>query len=51
MFLVCDHSKLGRTAPARLASLSEVSAVFTDKPFPDALALLCKVWRTQIHCG
>ena len=51
VFLVTDHSKLGRSAPARLASLSEVNEVFTDKAFPDDLALLCKSWGTKINCG
>ena len=37
-FLVCDNSKLDRSAPARLASLSEVTAVFTDRALPPELA-------------
>ncbi len=51
VFLVCDHSKLGRSAPARLASLSEVSEVFTDRAFPDELAARCKDWGTKINFG
>lgn len=51
VFLVCDHSKLGRSAPARLASLSEVDEVFTDKAFPDDLARQCKTWGTKINSG
>ena len=51
VFLVCDHSKLGRSAPARLASLSEVSEVFTDKPFPDDLAQRCRDWGTKVNLG
>ena len=51
VFVVCDHSKLGRSAPARLASLSEVSEVFTDLPFPDSLARLCDGWGTKVNCG
>ncbi len=51
VFLVCDHSKLGRSAPARLASLSEVSEVFTDKPLPKDLARLCDEWGTKINCS
>ena len=47
--LVCDNSKLGRSAPVRLASLSEVSEVFTDKPFPDDLAQRCQTWRTKVN--
>ncbi len=49
VFLVCDHSKLGRSAPARLASLGEISEVFTDKAFPDDLAQRCKGWGTKIN--
>ncbi|MEO8244156.1 MAG: DeoR/GlpR family DNA-binding transcription regulator [bacterium] len=51
VFLVCDHSKLGRSAPARLASLSEVSEVFTDQAFPTDLAGLCNGWGTKINSG
>jgi DeoR family glycerol-3-phosphate regulon repressor len=49
VFLVCDHSKLGRSAPARLASLSEISAVFTDLPFPEELARRCQEWGTEVN--
>ena len=31
-WLVCDHSKLTRTAPARIDSLSVLEAMFTDRP-------------------
>ena len=48
VFLVCDHSKLGRSAPARLASLREVTSVFTDKPFPEGLAQRCRDWGTNV---
>ena len=51
VFLVCDNSKLGRSAPARLASLSEVSEVFTDKPFPEGLSLRCQEWGTKVNLG
>jgi DeoR family glycerol-3-phosphate regulon repressor len=51
VFLVCDHSKLGRSAPARLASLSEVSEVFTDRPFPEDLAARCNAWGTKVSCA
>ncbi|EAQ02752.1 probable glycerol-3-phosphate regulon repressor [Pseudooceanicola batsensis HTCC2597] len=47
-FLVTDHSKLTRTAPALLGSLEEVDAVFTDAPFPDHLTELCGTWSTEI---
>ncbi|GLS85934.1 DeoR family transcriptional regulator [Cypionkella aquatica] len=50
-YLVCDHSKLARAAPARLASLSEVSTVFTDRPFPADLMQRCANWGTVVHCS
>lgn len=47
-FLVTDHSKFGRAAPVRVASLSEVDTLFTDRPLPDALARRCAEWGTQL---
>ncbi len=46
--LVTDHSKLGRSAPARICSLSELDMVVTDRPLPDGLMQLCKGWGTQV---
>jgi DeoR family transcriptional regulator, glycerol-3-phosphate regulon repressor len=48
-FLVCDHSKLDRSAPARLASLSEIDTIFIDQPLPEELRKKCADWGTQ-HC-
>ena len=48
-FLVCDHSKLGRSAPALLGSLAEVGAWFTDRPLPPALARRCADWGTEVR--
>lgn len=48
-FLVTDHSKLGRPAPARIASLSEIDTVFTDQPLPPELAARCEGWNTQVR--
>lgn len=48
VFLVCDHSKLDRSAPARLASLSEVTTLFTDLPLPTELARKCAEWGTGV---
>lgn len=48
-FVVCDHSKLDRSAPVRLASLSEIDEVFTDQGLPDALTRRCTEWKTRIH--
>lgn len=46
--LVADHSKFGRTAPARIASMSAVSTVVTDKPLPGDLTQLCRGWGTKV---
>lgn len=48
VFLVADHSKLGRSAPARLASLSEINRMFTDAPLPPELARRCAEWGTEV---
>lgn len=47
-WLVCDHSKLTRTAPARIESLSVLDAVFVDRPLPAGLAGLCEGWATRV---
>jgi DeoR family glycerol-3-phosphate regulon repressor len=43
VFLVADHTKFGRNAMVRLASIGEVHALFTDRepppPFGDAIAV------------
>ncbi len=49
VFLVTDASKLERSAPVRLASLSEIDVVFTDTAFPDALQKKCRDWDTEIR--
>ncbi|MBI1172421.1 DeoR family transcriptional regulator [bacterium] len=48
-FLACDHSKLGRSAPARIASLSEIDSFFTDLPLPEDLQRRCDDWGTGVH--
>lgn len=47
-FLVTDHTKLGRSAPARIASLSELDAVFIDESLPDSLMAACEGWGTRV---
>lgn len=37
-FLVLDHSKFGRGATVRGGRITEATAVFTDRPVPDAIA-------------
>ena len=46
-YLVCDNSKLGRSAPARLASLSEIDTLFTNLPLPSELTKMCETWGTR----
>lgn len=48
VFLVCDASKLDRSAPARLASLAEIDTLFTDQPLPPELARRCSEWGTAV---
>ena len=48
-FLVTDHSKLDRPAPARIASLADIDTLFTDRPLPADLARRCAEWRTQVR--
>lgn len=47
-FLVADHSKFNRTAPARIASMRDLSAVFSDQPLPEPLMDCCARWKTQV---
>jgi DeoR family transcriptional regulator, glycerol-3-phosphate regulon repressor len=48
-YLACDQSKLDRSAPARLASLSEIATMFTDAPLPPDLARHCRDWGTEVR--
>nr|WP_111300522.1 DeoR/GlpR family DNA-binding transcription regulator [Paracoccus saliphilus] len=48
-FLVADHSKLSRSAPARIASLAELDCLFTDRPLPGDLSRACEGWQTRIE--
>lgn len=47
-FLVADRSKFTRSAPVRIASLSEVDAFFTDAPPPARVATACRGWKTEV---
>ena len=51
VFLVTDATKLGRSAPIKLASLSEIDTVFTDSPLPADLAQRCKDCGTLVRFG
>lgn len=48
-FVVTDHSKIGRAAPARIASLSEIDTLFTDRPLPARLEQRCADWGTRLQ--
>ncbi|WP_299646710.1 DeoR/GlpR family DNA-binding transcription regulator [uncultured Jannaschia sp.] len=50
-FLVADHSKFQRSAPARIAGLAEIDAFFTDRPPPDELESRCRDWHTRVVTG
>jgi len=47
-FLVADHSKFQRPAPARIASLSEIDRFYTDCPLPAELLRKCSDWQTSV---
>lgn len=47
-YLVADHSKFGRVAPVRIASLEDIDTFFTDRPPPKPVQHLCKQWKTNI---
>lgn len=48
-FLVTDYSKLGRSAPARIASLAEIDILFCDHALPEPLSERCAEWRTSVR--
>ncbi|GFE62990.1 DeoR/GlpR family DNA-binding transcription regulator [Litoreibacter roseus] len=48
-FLVADHSKFDRTAPVRIASMSEVDAFYTDALPPNPLGAKLRDWGTAIR--
>ncbi|WP_114287791.1 DeoR/GlpR family DNA-binding transcription regulator [Candidatus Halocynthiibacter alkanivorans] len=48
-YLVADHSKFQRSAPARIGSIRNIDAMFTDMALPPALAASCTDWGTVIH--
>ena len=47
-YLVSDHSKFGRGAPVRIASLEDIDKFFTDRAPPHPVPRLCKLWKTAI---
>ena len=47
-FLVADHSKFQRRAPARIGSLRQVNAFYTDKAPPRSVIDACREWGTGL---
>jgi DeoR family glycerol-3-phosphate regulon repressor len=47
--LVADTSKFRRSAPARIGSLADLDAVYTDGPLPEGLTRRCAGWQTALH--
>lgn len=47
-FLVADHSKFTRSAPARIVSLTEIDTFFTDLPIDPKLLARCNAANTAI---
>ncbi len=48
IFLVADHTKFSRNAPARIGSLSDIDCFITDKTLSNDLANSCKEWNTDV---
>ncbi|MGG7565406.1 DeoR/GlpR family DNA-binding transcription regulator [Rhodovulum sp. DZ06] len=46
--LICESARVLRSAPARVGSLRDMAALFTDRAPPPALASLCQGWDTRI---
>ena len=49
VYLVTDHSKVGRPALVRQGHLSQVHALFTDKPLPPEMADTVAAAGTQVY--
>ncbi|WP_171204607.1 DeoR/GlpR family DNA-binding transcription regulator [Ruegeria sp. HKCCA0235A] len=47
-FLVADHSKFQRSAPARIGSIAELDTVYSDLPLPGKLPEHCREWQTDV---
>ena len=51
VYLVADHIKFQRKAPARIGSLEDVKHFFTDRPLPNELKKACEAWGTLVTIG
>jgi DeoR family glycerol-3-phosphate regulon repressor len=50
VFVVADHTKFGRSAPARIGSLASVDVFYTDRPIATKLRAACDAWGTRVVC-
>lgn len=48
VFLVADHSKFGRVALVELGHVSDIDALFTDRPLPPELAAILAEANTEV---
>ncbi len=48
-YLVADASKFTRSAPVRIARITDLDALFTDAPPPPAIAALCREHGVAVH--
>ncbi|SDE02509.1 DeoR/GlpR family DNA-binding transcription regulator [Ruegeria marina] len=48
VFLVADHTKFSRSAPAKIASLADVDVLFTDRKLSPQLLAACRGWNTEV---
>ncbi len=49
VFLAADHTKFGRDAMVRLGHMSQIDALFTDRPPPRAMAEMLTSAGTRVH--
>lgn len=47
-FLVADHSKFKRRAPARIGSLAQMDGFYTDAPLSARLVAACAAWGISV---
>ncbi len=48
VWLVADHTKFSRNAPARIGALAQIDVFFTDAALPGDLADRCAAWNTEV---
>lgn len=48
--LVADKIKFERSAPVRIAHLSQISTFVTDEPVSDKIARICDANNVKVHC-